>query len=274
MTDTSFKVIKNVEENFSISLPDTFDENTPASGYMYAYPKFSYKTIITPGTPTLNLYPTVSVGISSPIMSLVETSLGHSYNATYINNTSANGGDCYLQTGVPSSFDGDSNYLYYGNGYTGSYKAWIPFELAPKWGTIARGTPIVFAVIVFFVKNVANESENVGIQIGCENLKATWDSSGYTTYPANYNDLNSRAMTNIVTILPSPMGLWGATGNTLIYDVTDSVQEAINGSFWSGGGGLAVMVWNYNSGTGGYNYCRRSYSMEGGEPPILQIGMN
>ena len=248
----------------------------PSSGYTYIYPKFSYNTVIT-SSPSLSLYPIIPIEIVSPTLSLIETSLNHPNTATYVGDIQTNGGDCNILTGMSSSYSDSSNYLYFGNGYNGSYKAWIPFEVTSEWmeyGAIPRGQKIAYAVIVFTVKNTSNESANVGIQIGCESLKTTWDSDGRTTYPYTYNDLNSRAMTNAITILPSPIGLWGESGNFVMYDITDSVQEAINGSFWSGGGGLAVMVWNYNSGTGSYNHYRRSYSMEGGEPPILQIGMN
>jgi hypothetical protein len=229
---------------------------------------------MTVSKPSLGIYPTVSMQVAAPVMSISETSLGHPNTATYVYDSNANMGDCNIQTGVLSSYNDTSDYLYYGNGYSGSYKTWIPFELAPDWGTISRGTKIVYAQLILTVKNVANESENVGIQIGCENLKVNWDSSGYTTYPTNYNDLNSRAMTNSVIIIPAPMGLWGESRNLVVYDVTDPVQEAINGSFWDGSGGLAIMIWNYNSNTGGYNYCRRSYSSDEGDPPLLEIGIN
>jgi hypothetical protein len=223
---------------------------------------------MTVSKPSLGIYPTVSMQISSPIMLLSESSLGHPSSATYEYIYDTNDGDCYILTGTPSSYSEQSSSLYFGNGMTGSYKAWIPFESINE---IGMSDPIAYAYILLTSKQVGSESTNVGLQFGCERLRATWvgDTSNY---PTTYTDLNSRTMTSAVTIIPSPMALWGQ-GNLLIYDVTDSVQECINDSYWNHG--LALMVFNYNSGSGDWSHCRRAYSHdEGASWPRLMIGFN
>ena len=272
-TTTSFKVVKNVDENYSVILPSGFNQNLPPTGHIYAYPRFVYTTDIDNGLPTFSINPTTSISITSPIVTFGASTLtaGSAPGGEYTYNTNA--GDCDLLTGNSSSFSNNGINLHFGNGDGKSgnnYKSWIPFEGITGGGSVPIGTTISYATVTFVSRGIGQEDSNVGIQISTEILSANWPGD-HSNYPTSYNDLNARVFDyGDATVLASPMGLWG-NGNTFTYDITPSVQAAINASTWKNG--LAVMVYNYNSGTGNWNYQRQAFSYDNGSSyPVLTIG--
>jgi hypothetical protein len=90
---TTVNAIKNVDESFSIKIPD-FVENLPPTGELYAYCRIFDSINITAGISIYTIGDTAPLVLSSPILTMTPTGITVGPSNVQVYTTVA---DCYLQ---------------------------------------------------------------------------------------------------------------------------------------------------------------------------------
>jgi hypothetical protein len=231
MTTDTFKVSKNINESFSITLPSQFVPNNTN------LVKFDETVAIDVTSPSFTTNSDVAINMS---IGLVVTPTTVVTGATrYVYSTSNS--DCNIATNDSTSFSKTRDHLFFGQNNTSRYyKTWMPFMV-----NIAQGTTITSAKLVMTSQRTGSHS-NVRVKLGCDSR------DDCVTGPTNYADLNSRSMTAAYTTenpLPS-----ATIGMTYLYDVTDAVQEIINRTGWVSDQTLAIL--SMDAGSTGNAFAR------------------
>jgi hypothetical protein len=252
-----YNLKRNVYENFSINLPDEFNQNLPPSGTIYAYLKFAYSIDMAVGSSEIDVGSSCPFVIPSPVITMVPTltrtgptvlalnSLASdSYcitNSKVFSNT-----DVYLATGFQKE-SSNSGFTFWNY-----YSSWFPFTVA-----IPQGQAIDSASLS--VLCVKDSSDGGGGALACE-------ASGNAVAPTDYNSQTVKVHTTAKTI--DPGGAW-VSGTSYTFDVTSTVQEVINRSDWVSGNNLAIMFYGVTDPN--KNHCRYFQSYDGGGGPVLTI---
>jgi len=150
-------------------------------------------------------------------------------------NISAGAGDCWGDVSSSFSSTGDAinigNNAYLTDPSLGRAKAWIPFIVNLASMTILSAT-------IYVVASQDRLMGQVRLKVGCE-------ASDNPSTPTNWNDLNSRAITT-AALLEANVPIW-TTGNTYSFDVTSSVQEILNYSWWDSGDVLSILFTDWGT---------------------------
>jgi hypothetical protein len=250
----SFSVSRNVEEDYSISIPSGYVEN-PKTNFVRIIDEVTLSAII-----DLNVFPEPILALSSPDIVGVPTtvSVGPTvkvYPAFEAEADIAQGRtDSFSIGGAAGIWIGTETT---GGRVTGNYVNWIPFDATD----LTQGQTIVSAVLELHAQN--SSSNSVSIKFNCERAINV-------IRPVSYNDTVTRAatLTAGVTVDDNVPAWVAGTGYT--YDVTTAVQEVLNLPSWgSVNKTIAVIISHGNLATTGYRFAV-SY-MGGANKAVLTV---
>jgi len=226
---TEIILIKNIEEECDLRLPDEFQVNDGHAA------KFKSIFAFAVGSPSLILSSSANLALTGTL-AFGEPTLTTTGPTSYEYTTLTS--DCTLRKGVSTSFNSTATTLGVGTSDAEghAWKAWIPFYLSD----IAQGATITSATLKLTAA-ATDTHDGTNIKIGCDASVGTW------TIPTTYAALNGR----VLSISYTPRSNVRETLDVeYSFDVLSAVQEMVSRSDWQTDKGryLAILIVNNNSG--------------------------
>ena len=248
---TDITILKNVEEEFDLSVPTEFEVNDGHAA------KFSVITTLSVGSVYFSINPTAEIGISQTFSAdTPNTGKGDGGNTLDI---TANNTDCEgKHYGTNGRFWNHFDYLEMGNLASivpdATTKLWIPFTTA-----LSQGQAIVSARL--YLTAYEADSGDCKVKLGCDNNIPA-------VAPTNYSSINILSMygeyTNVV------FEDW-ALNTQYSYDVTDAVQEILDDANWVSGYDLAILIFDNGSDVNADRTCWSGDYTDSAKRPHLII---
>jgi hypothetical protein len=248
---TEITIIKNVEEEFNLTIPSEFEINNGHAA------KFKATASFVVSAPSFETTPTANITLSQTITA--ETPVVGKGEGTTPLEIVAGADDCWLKQGI-MTFNKTNETLEFGNVSVNNYptKVWIPFVVA-----LAQGQAIVSAKL-YLTASELDETTGCKVKMGC-------DSTVQATAPTSYTELN--ILTMYGKFLSVEFESWSAN-TQYAYDITDAVQEILDDASWTSSSTLGVLIFDNASEE---NIDRTSYSADygtSGKRPKLIITHN
>jgi hypothetical protein len=228
-----FNVSKNVNEELSISVPDSFSTapNTVAritNGIaLAATPTIAVGSSATMTIGNVAISATPSGATEGPTSYDFSTTGSDVYSYIFSGDGAVNSTDIYDRIGC---FDG--GVPPWGKAFT--LKAWIPFLLSG-----VGAVTIVSATLTLKSGRYPVEGDGyVRLKVGCDNRN---NCAGAT--PTTISDLNLRSQTSsyLDYISETANPAWN-TNAIITFDVTAPIQEILNLAGWAAGNTLAILI--------------------------------
>jgi hypothetical protein len=226
ITTYRFNIIKNVEDDFDITMPEGFASIT---------------------TPTARITTATIMGLTGVAPTFATEFPASAYTittATSVNasppTTLARGGSgggtvyavgasaCWLNASAFSSTTTPNFML--GNSYGTPYIIWLPFVITDA--NITQGKAIVSATLSIVCSSV--RAGDLSIKVGCD------DRDNANVAPVDYNDLVTRTQTSMTTT--DYLEATVIQGNTYIFELQSGAQQVINRAGWASGQTIAVLI--------------------------------